>query len=42
LVRLDLSPGVRGRVVDLTPTIRRLDVGVEDSARFLAKVHANR
>jgi hypothetical protein len=42
LVRLDLSPPVEGRMAGMTVSIRRLDVGLEDNARFLAKLASPR
>ena len=38
LVRLDLSPPARGRLAGMTVSIRRLDLGLEDTAGFVAKL----
>lgn len=42
LVRLDLTPPAHGRVARRTVSIRRLDLGLEDNAAFVAKLAAAR
>lgn len=38
LVRMDLSPPVQGAMFRFRPTIRRLEIGLEDGAAFLAQL----
>jgi len=38
LVRLDLSPSVEARILGMRLPVRRLDVGLEDNAGFLARL----
>jgi hypothetical protein len=42
LVRLDLSPPAQGQMAGMTVSVRRLDLGLEDSASFMAKLASSR
>ncbi len=42
LARLDLTPPAHGRMAGRTVSIRRLDLGLQDNAGFVAKLAATR